>query len=142
VKIDQIDQDLIDILQKDGRRSYSEIASEVGRTEVTIRRRVRKLFDEGVIKRFTVILDPLKMGKTIRAIIRVKTTMKEATEIAEKVSHYNEVTEAYFLDGTCGLLLKVEVKDLNELRQFLQRKLGNLPEIETCIVLENIKSPF
>ncbi len=140
--LDKIDEQIIQMLQDDGRRSYSEIAEEVGRTEVTIRRRVRRLTREGVIKRFTVVLDPLKMGRSIRAVIRVKSRMKEATDIANSVKKYNEVSEAYFLDGACGLMLKVTVKDLNELRQFLETNLGNLPDVETCIVLEDIKTPF
>ena len=140
--LDEIDEQIVELLQDDGRRSYSEIAGIVDRTEVTIRRRVRRLMKQGVIKRFTVVLDPLKMGHNIRAVIRVKTMMKEATDIANSVRKYEEVSEAYFLDGACGLMLKVTVKDLNELRRFLETKLGNLPEVETCIVLEDIKAPF
>ena len=143
--LDQIDAQIISMLQEDGRRSYSEIADAAQRTEVTIRRRVKRLIDEGYIKRFTVILDPMKMGRKIRAIIRVKTVMKEATVISKKVQHFSEVDEAYFLDGACGIMLKVTVDDLSNLREFLELKLGKVPgvgEIETCIVLEDIKPPY
>jgi DNA-binding Lrp family transcriptional regulator len=143
--LDEIDDKIISMLQDDGRRSYSEIAEAAERTEVTIRRRVKRLIDEGYIKKFTVILDPLKMGRKIRAIIRVKTVMKEATVISKKVQHFGEVDEAYFLDGACGIMLKVTVDDLANLREFLELKLGKVPgvgEIETCIVLEDIKPPY
>ncbi len=143
MKLDPIDQQIITMLQNDGRRSYSEIAETVGRTEVTIRRRVRRLVDEGTIKRFTVVLDPLKTGHKIRAIIRVKTMMKQASLIAEKVKGYEEVDEAYFLDGACGLMLKVTVDDLGGLRRFLEKQLGSVSgvgEVETCIILEDIKT--
>jgi Lrp/AsnC family transcriptional regulator for asnA, asnC and gidA len=143
--LDEIDDKIISMLQDDGRRSYSEIAEAAERTEVTIRRRVKRLIDEGYIKKFTVILDPLKMGRKIRAIIRVKTVMKEATVISKKVQHFSEVDEAYFLDGACGIMLKVTVDDLANLREFLELKLGKVPgvgEIETCIVLEDIKPPY
>ena len=143
--LDDIDDKIISMLQDDGRRSYSEIAEAAERTEVTIRRRVKRLIDEGYIKKFTVILDPMKMGRKIRAIIRVKTVMKEATVISKKVQHFSEVDEAYFLDGACGIMLKVTVDDLANLREFLELKLGKVPgvgEIETCIVLEDIKPPY
>ncbi len=143
--LDPIDQQIIDMLQEDGRRSYSEIADEVGRTEVTIRRRVRRLINEGIIKKFTVILDPLKIGRKIGAIVRVKAQMKQASIIAEKVKEYEEVDEAYFLDGACGVMLKVTVDDLTQLKLFLEKKLGKVPgvgEVETCIVLETVKSAF
>jgi len=145
VTLDDIDSRIISMLQEDGRRSYSDIADEVGRTEVTIRRRVKRLTDEGIIKRFTVILDPLKIGRRISAIVRVKAQMKQASGIAEKVKEYDEVTEAFFLDGACGVMLKVTVDDLAQLKSFLEKKLGRVPgvgEVETCIVLETVKSAF
>jgi Lrp/AsnC family transcriptional regulator for asnA, asnC and gidA len=135
--LDAIDKQIISMLQENGRRSCSEIADKVGRTEVTIRRRVRRLVKEGIIKRFTIVLDPLKIGMKIRAIIRVKTLMKQASEIANQIKEYDEVNEAYFLDGACGLMLKITVDDLAQLRQFLETRLGKVPgvgEVETCIV--------
>ena len=143
--LDDIDRQIIAMLQEDGRRSYSEIAEEVDRTEVTIRRRVRSLLKEGIIKRFTIVLDPLKIGRKISAIVRVKAQMKQASVIAEKVKGYEEVDEAYFLDGVCVGMLKVTVDDLSDLKQFLEKRLGRVPgvgEVETCIVLETVKSPF
>ncbi|MFW9868115.1 MAG: Lrp/AsnC family transcriptional regulator [Candidatus Thorarchaeota archaeon] len=141
--LDPIDAQIVTMLQKDGRRSFSEIADTVGRTEVTIRRRVKRLQDEGYIKRFTVVLDPLKIGKKIRAVIRVKTAMKEAKEISKKLRSFEEVNEAYYLDGACGLMLMVTVDDLTELKTFLETRLGGITGVgdaETCIVLEEIKS--
>jgi Lrp/AsnC family transcriptional regulator for asnA, asnC and gidA len=145
MKLDEIDTKIISMLQKDGRRSFSDIATAVDRTEVTIRRRVKRLMDEGYIKHFTVVLDPLKIGKSIRAVIRVKTVMKHATAISKKLSKLKEVNEAYFLDGACGLIMMVTVNDLTELYQFLETKLGGIDGIgdaETCIVLEEVKSAF
>ncbi len=141
--LDPIDSQIITMLQKDGRRSFSEIADTVGRTEVTIRRRVKRLQDEGYIRRFTVVLDPFKIGRKIRAVIRVKTAMKEAKEISKKLRSFDEVNEAYYLDGACGLMLMVTVDDLTELKTFLETRLGGITGVgdaETCIVLEEIKS--
>ncbi|MGQ4911966.1 MAG: Lrp/AsnC family transcriptional regulator [Candidatus Thorarchaeota archaeon] len=142
--LDPIDDLIISELQKDGRMSYSEIAEKVGRTEVTIRRRVKKLMDQEYIKKFTVVLDPMKIGKKIRAIIRAKTVMKEAVSISKKLRQFSEVEEAYFLDGACGLMMVVTVDDLSHLKKFLEERLGGVPGVadaETCIVLEAIKSP-
>ncbi|TFH09017.1 MAG: Lrp/AsnC family transcriptional regulator [Candidatus Thorarchaeota archaeon] len=145
MKLDDVDSEIISMLQEDGRRAFSDIALAVGRTEVTIRRRVKRLKDEGYITRFTVVLDPMKIGKSIRAIIRVKTVMKHATAISKKLKKFNEVNEAYFLDGACGLIMMVTVDDLTELYQFLEKRLGmieGLGDAETCIVLEEVKSVF
>ncbi|MDF1537564.1 MAG: Lrp/AsnC family transcriptional regulator [Candidatus Thorarchaeota archaeon] len=143
--LDPTDNQIIEMLQEDGRMSFSEIAKAVDKTEVTIRRRVRRLIKEGIIRNFTVILDPLKIGKQISAIVRVKAQMKQVSAIAEKVKEYDEVIEAYFLDGACGVMLKVTVDGLAELKSFLENRLGRVPgvgEVETCIVLETVKSAF
>lgn len=145
MRLDPIDQEIIKQLQSDGRKSFSEIAEKVNRTEVTIRRRVKKLRDEGYIRKFTVVLDPMKIGKRIRAVIRVKTAMKEASNISKKLQDFEEVNEAYFLDGACGLMLMVTVDDLTQLKQFLETRLGSISGVgdaETCIVLEEIKSAY
>jgi len=145
MKLDDIDSRIITMLQEDGRQSYNDIAKTVGRTEVTIRRRVKQLRDEGYIKRFTVVLDPMKIGKRIRAIIRVKIAIKETTLISKKLRTFKEVDEAYFLDGACGLIMTVTVDDLTELRTFLEKRLGGIQGVgdaETCIILEEIKSAF
>jgi DNA-binding Lrp family transcriptional regulator len=146
MKLDETDEVIISELQKDGRISYSKIAEKVGKTEVTIRRRVKRLHEEEkIIKKFTVIIDPLKMGKKIRAIIRAKTVMKEASAISSKLHEFEEVTEAYFLDGACGLIMMVTVDDFAHLKRFLEESLGGVPGVgdaETCIVLEEIKSPY
>ena len=73
MKLDEIDSQIIAMLQEDGRRSFSDIAAAIDRTEVTVRRRVNRLKNEGYIKRFTVVLDPMKIGKSIRAIIMMVT---------------------------------------------------------------------
>ncbi|MGV9103926.1 MAG: Lrp/AsnC family transcriptional regulator [Candidatus Thorarchaeota archaeon] len=145
MELDDIDRTIIEMLKEDGRRSYSEIAEHVDRTEVTVRRRVNNLLEEGVIRCFTIDVDPLKIGRRIRAIIRVKLNMKEASAIAEEVKHFKEVTDAYILDGSCGLMLKIVLDNLTELRKFLEDEFGSLPgvgEVETCIVLEDIKCTF
>ncbi|NWF97128.1 MAG: Lrp/AsnC family transcriptional regulator [Candidatus Thorarchaeota archaeon] len=145
MKLDETDQRIIEMLQEDGRRSLSEIATAVDKTEVTIRRRLKRLIDEGIIKKFTVVLDPTKIGRHVCAMIRVKTLMKQASIIAERVKAYKEVDEAYFLDGACGIMLKVTMDDLSQLRSFLEKSLGKIPgvgEVETCIVLETVKSAF
>lgn len=145
MKLDDIDEVIISELQSDGRMSYSKIAEKVEKTEVTIRRRVKRLEDEGYIKKFTVVLDPTKMGKKIRAVIRAKTVMKEASAISSKLKQFDEVQEAYFLDGACGLIMMVTVNDFAHLKKFLEEQLGGVPGVgdaETCIVLEEIKSPY
>ncbi|MHA1583013.1 MAG: Lrp/AsnC family transcriptional regulator [Candidatus Baldrarchaeia archaeon] len=141
VKIDKIDRKIIELLKRDGRMSYRKIAEEIGRTEVTVRRRVRKLIKEGVIKRFTVVIDPVKIGKSVQAFISVPIDVKETSKLVEKLRDMEEVSEAYFLAGRTILLLKINVEDLGALSRFLEEKLevlGETRNVETYLILKDL----
>ena len=141
VKIDKIDRKIIELLKRDGRMSYRKIAEEIGRTEVTVRRRVRKLIKEGVIRRFTVVIDPVKIGKSVQAFISIPVDVKEASKLVEKLRDMEEVSEAYFLAGRTILLLKINVEDLGALSRFLEEKLevlGETRNVETYLILKDL----
>ena len=141
VKIDKIDRKIIELLKKDGRMSYRKIAEEIGRTEVTVRRRVRKLIKEGVIRKFTVVIDPVKIGKSVQAFISIPVDVKETSKLVEKLRDMEEVSEAYFLAGRTILLLKINVEDLNALSRFLEEKLevlGETRNVETYLILKDL----
>ena len=141
VKIDKIDKKIIELLKRDGRMSYRKIAEEIGRTEVTVRRRVRKLIKEGVIRRFTVVIDPVKIGKSVQAFISVPIDVKETSKLVEKLRDMEEVSEAYFLAGRTILLLKINVEDLGALSRFLEEKLevlGETRNVETYLILKDL----
>ncbi len=141
IELDAVDYKILDLLKKDSRASLADIAKEVGRTEVTVRRRVKRLIQMGIIKQFTIIINP-DINKNVRAFIRAKLLMKNSTEIAKKIENLPEVEEAYFLDGQCGIMMRCIVPSLTDLREFLENKIGKiegLGDIETCVVLDNIK---
>lgn len=141
VKIDKIDRKIIELLKRDGRISYRKIAEEIGRTEVTVRRRVRKLIKEGVIRKFTVVIDPAKIGKSVQAFISIPVDVKETSKLVERLRDMEEVSEAYFLVGRTILLLKINVEDLNALSRFLEEKLevlGETRNVETYLILKDL----
>ncbi|MFB6088716.1 MAG: Lrp/AsnC family transcriptional regulator, partial [Candidatus Aenigmatarchaeota archaeon] len=64
--MDEKDKKIIEMLKEDGRRPFTQIAEQIGVTETTVRKRVKKLEDGGVIERYTVDVDPSKLGyKTV-----------------------------------------------------------------------------
>lgn len=141
VKIDKIDRKIIELLKRDGRISYRKIAEEIGRTEVTVRRRVRKLIKEGVIRKFTVVIDPAKIGKSVQAFISIPVDVKETSKLVERLRDMEEVSEAYFLAGRTILLLKINVEDLSALSRFLEEKLevlGETRNVETYLILKDL----
>ena len=71
-KLDDKDKQILNLLQKNSRRSFTEIAKYLDVSEATVRYRVKKLIDAGVINKFTVLLDPRKIGYPTTGILMVK----------------------------------------------------------------------
>jgi len=82
IKLDQVDRDILNILQSEGRSSASHIADEIGMSIPAVTDRIKKLQDSGVILGFTTLVDHRKVGLDVSAFITV---------ISESSSHYSDV---------------------------------------------------
>ena len=82
IKLDQVDRDILNILQAEGRSSASYIAEEIGMSIPAVTDRIKKLQESGVIRGFTTLLDHRKVGLDVSAFITV---------ISESSSHYSDV---------------------------------------------------
>ncbi|MHA1278007.1 MAG: Lrp/AsnC family transcriptional regulator [Candidatus Helarchaeota archaeon] len=144
-KLDEKNRQIIEVLRRDGRASFADIAKELGMNESTVRKRVNKLRDEGVIDHFTVVLNPSVNGRTIISFLTViPASHYKINELSEEIIKLNEVIEAFYMSGKCGLLLKVHVGSLDELDILLEkmRKINGIGNIENCIVIRQLKSHY
>jgi len=141
LKIDKIDQEILKILEGDGRISYRQLGQKLGVEESTARKRVVRLKDKGVIERFTIDVNETTFGRTITAFITVYPSLKHADEIIQKVVNLEEVMESYNLSGRCGVFLKATFGDMKALNSFIAkiRSIPGIVGIHTCISLETLK---
>ena len=141
LKIDELDQQILKILEEDSRISYRNLGQKLGIEESTARKRVVRLKEKGIIERFTIDVNEATFGRTITAFITVYPSLKHADEIVDKVVNFDEVIESYNLSGRCGVFLKATFGDMKALNDFLAkiRGISGIMGIHTCISLENIK---
>jgi Lrp/AsnC family transcriptional regulator for asnA, asnC and gidA len=140
--LDAVDVKILELLKEDSRRSFQEIAAQIEMTDVTVRRRVKDLLKRGVIKRFTIDLDSQKIGKGLQALLRIEMKVSEQKKIMIEIAALEEVAEAYYLAGKCGLWIKVDLEDMEKLEEFIKDRLSaidGIANIETCIVLKCLK---
>jgi Lrp/AsnC family leucine-responsive transcriptional regulator len=143
IKLDDKNKQIIEVLKRDGRSSFADIAKKLDMNESTVRKRVNKLMDDGVIDHFTVILNPNVNGRNIISFLTViPASHYKINELANEVILLSEVIEAFYMSGKCGLLLKVYVGSLIELDLLLEkmREIHGIGEIESCIVIRQLKS--
>jgi len=141
LKIDDVDQQILKILEDDGRISYRELGQKLGIEESTARKRVVRLKEKKVIERFTIDVNDATLGRTITAFITVYPSLKHADEIISKVVGFEEVIESYNLSGRCGVFTKATFGDMKALNAFISkiRSIPGIVGIHTCISLETIK---
>jgi len=141
-KLDKTDRKIITMLMEDSRRPYREIADEVGLSESTVRKRVIKLQEEGVIDKFTIRLGEDLDEKKISAFLTLIPKSENLKDLIRDIRPYPELAEIFSLAGRCGLLIKVNVSDLAELDALVEslKARGDIEQVESvCVVLRSIK---
>jgi len=102
--MDVIDIKILEELKNDSRMSFNEISDRIGKTEATVRRRVKKLIEDGIIKRFTIDYE-IDTKPKIYATIKIEPDFKEIKRILSELTHIEEITSIWRLSGDCGLLI-------------------------------------
>jgi DNA-binding Lrp family transcriptional regulator len=141
-EIDQIDHQIIKLLHGDASLPMSVVAGYIGLHPSTVSYRVRKLVKLGVIKKFTVSVDWRRMGKSVEAALLISCSPKNVTKIAKTLQSLEEVIELHTLTGFSDILAMVTLLDMNEYKEFVEKRIGGIPEIESFrvgIVLDDLK---
>ena len=141
--LDNKDKRILEMLIEDSRRPYREIADEIGLSESTVRKRVIKLQDEGVIEKFTIKICREDERCIMAFLTLIPKSESEIKELLRETQILPQCEEVYFLAGQCGVLVKVNVPEINELDALIEsfRARSDVKSVErVCVVLKPIKS--
>lgn len=120
-KLDDKDKRILNLLQENARLSYTDIANELNISEATVRYRVKKLVDAGVISKFTVLLDPRKIGYPTTGILMIKIVPEHFEGVAEKISNLFETRHVLQTTGDYDILTVVKARSLEHLNEVRQK---------------------
>ena len=143
--LDEIDRQLLQELQAEGRVTNVELARRVGLTAPPCLRRVRALEDEGVIRGYHADLEPSKLGFAIVvfAMVSLKSQAETALrEFEEAMQDLPEVREVHMLNGEIDFILKIVSRDLQSFQEFLTSKLTpapNVASVKTSLTIRTSK---
>lgn len=143
--LDEIDRQLLQELQAEGRVTNVELARRVGLTAPPCLRRVRALEDEGVIRGYHADLEPSKLGFAIVvfAMVSLKSQAESALrEFEEAMEDLPEVREVHMLNGEIDFVLKIVSRDLQSFQEFLTSKLTpapNVASVKTSLTIRTSK---
>tara|TARA_B100000678_G_scaffold255558_1_gene233369 strand:+ start:385 stop:849 length:465 start_codon:yes stop_codon:yes gene_type:complete len=143
--LDEIDRQLLQELQAEGRVTNVELARRVGLTAPPCLRRVRALEDEGVIRGYHADLEPSKLGFAIVvfAMVSLKSQAEESLrEFEVAMQDLPEVREVHMLNGEIDFILKIVSRDLQSFQEFLTSKLTpapNVASVKTSLTIRTSK---
>lgn len=133
--MDDLDREILSILRRDARTPYTEIAERVGTSEGTVRNRVERMVDDGVIERFTVTT---RTGN-VKAMIEISVAMDVDTgEVGEKVAEWEEVDFVWQVSGEDDIVLVVDCVDTRAINELIKRarELEEVKSSTTRLILD------
>ena len=143
-EVSELDKRIIEHLQHDGRRPFTQIAAELGVSEAAVRARTNRLIERGIIQ-VVGVTDPLKLGFQQQAMIGVVCHADRLLEVAETIKDFPEVDYLVVTAGTYDLLVEVVCADNDGLLRFLTEKLRKVDGVrstETFVYLRMMKQIY
>ncbi|MEC5394485.1 Lrp/AsnC family transcriptional regulator [Bergeyella sp. RCAD1439] len=139
MKIDKVDQKILQALVKDSSQSIKEIATKVNLSVSPVHDRIRKMMSSGIIEGYSARINPEMMGFGLLVYIQVRFVRHQEQlfeEFVREISRLHEVQEAVFTAGEYDALLKVYLKDMEDYQHFVLQRLSKMEFIS------NVKSSF
>ncbi len=144
LNLDELDVEIVQLLHKDGRMPFTEIAKKIGVSEATIRNRVQRLTNSGAIT-IQAYLNPNKLGFRNIALIELKIVdLDRAQTIASELVAQDSVSYVAFVAGSYDLFVEVTYDTNEGLLDFLAalRAKSGVSNCETAIVLKLLKTQY
>lgn len=117
--MDAVDRRIVGLLLEDASRTYAQLGHEVSLSAAAVHERVRRLRASGVVRRTTVEVDPVALGRPTLAFVLLDTEGWLKKEVLDAVSADPRVEEAHSVAGSSNFLIKVRTADPDELEDVL-----------------------
>jgi Lrp/AsnC family leucine-responsive transcriptional regulator len=144
--LDDLDRAILQVLQSEGRISNADLARRVNLSPPAVHARVRRLEQSGYIREYVTVLDRERVGYDMLCFVNVSLQRHQIEQVERfraAVREMPEVLECHLVTGEFDYLLKVVIRNREDLERFLMDRLTPIPgvaRIYTCLVLNEIKS--
>lgn len=131
--------EILEILEKEGRASFEDIAKMLKKTPQAVKSTVKKYEKDGVILKYKAVINRelvRETGSEVRALIEVNILPQKDLgfdKVAERIYSFPEVTSCYLVSGTYDLLLIVEGKDIHTVASFVAQKLSPMENVRGTV---------
>ncbi|MFB6166372.1 MAG: Lrp/AsnC family transcriptional regulator [Haloarculaceae archaeon] len=133
--MDDLDRQILSILRRDARIPYTEIADRVGTSEGTVRNRVERLVEDGVIERFTVATST----GNVKAMIEISVDVNvDTAAVSDRIVEWAEVDSVWQVSGEEDIVLVVDAADTERVNDLITRarELDEVVSTKTRLILD------
>ena len=143
-EIDKVDLQILNILQEDCYLSLRKIADKMHMSGVLAKARIKNLEDKNILKGYTVILDPVKLGFDLTAVIFIQTEGGYLKDLENELSQMANVIALYEITGDFDVVAVVKLKDRDSLNSLLKNLLvtPHIKKTMTNVTLNVVKEDF
>lgn len=127
--MDEIDLQILQTLQHDGRTPFTTIAKQTGVSESTVRTRYASMVEAGIVNTVSIV-DPFALGFQAPAIIAINVKAGMIDDVGEAIRKFPEVSYGMMVLGSYDLIVEVYCRDMAHLTRFISKELQTVPGVE------------
>ncbi len=142
MELDERDKKIIELLLKNSRMNYSEIAKILGISDTAVRKRVRNMEKNGIIRGYTVSVEPHSMGYKCVAILGIDTESEKFYHVANTLKDMKEVKCVDMASGENMIVVEIWARDGEQLAKIISEDIGKIDgvkKVKSSIVLQKLK---
>ena len=130
--LDELDQQIVKLLIRNARMSYSEIGQKIGISRVAVRSRVQALEQAGIIEEYTTVINPQKISGAISCYFEIETVPDTLPEVAALLEQNDTVTQIYRVTGKSKLHVHAVASSRDEMEELMYGTMDKLPGVVEC----------
>ena len=145
VKFDELDLKILSELVNDANISIPKLSKKIEINVSVVYSRIKRLINQGLIKRFTLEINESLLGYPIRAIIGCNINSKQMDKILQRITNLQEAREIVEITGRFDLLILLSAKSLDDLHVLVSKKVAQIERLthtETFIEMKRQKLPY
>ncbi len=144
--IDEKDLQLLKLLQENAKLTVKELAQEINLSLSPVYERIKRLEQEGYIRKYAAILDAEKLNRGFMVLCQIKLKIHDKSvghDFVKEILKIDEVVECFNISGDYDFFLKVQAKDMKHYQDFVFNKLGSVDAIgsaHSTFVMAEVKN--
>lgn len=144
-ELDRIDRKILDLLQRQGRMSMTELGEQIGLSTSPCAERVKRMERQGVITGYHARIDPKLVEKPLLVFVEITLTTKSGEvfdQVRNQIANMPEVLECHLVSGSFDYLVKARLSAMTQYRDLLSNILNQIPvpsQSHSYVVMEEVK---